>query len=165
MKLFSYTLCLSSSLYCALTLYLTKPLNKQFMFFPLVCIHFGFHEIFTKVRKNVPFFLLVFLAVIYSTTRIFGYVQFFYPSLLLVVVFVVVFSRRAWRWSSWLWGKIGFSLFLVLLCFSFEVWVLNWERKNVFHQGREMLTLHNFTFVMQNTLQSIYKNVFNLNQR
>lgn len=47
-KLFSYTLCLSLSLYCALALYLTKPLNKQFMFFPLVCIRFGCHEVFTK---------------------------------------------------------------------------------------------------------------------
>lgn len=57
---FLHTLCLPSSLFSALTLYLTKPLNKQFMFFPLVCIHFGFHEIFTKTRERriFPYFLL-----------------------------------------------------------------------------------------------------------
>lgn len=86
---FPYTLCLLHSLRSAL--YLTKPLNKQFMFFSTSLYTFWLHEIFTGEGKEEPrekgaeeasernFSSLLPLhrsTVIYSTARIFEYVQF-----------------------------------------------------------------------------------------
>jgi hypothetical protein len=49
---FPYTLCLLHSLRSAL--YLTKPLNKQFMFFSTSLYTFWLHEIFTGEGKEEP---------------------------------------------------------------------------------------------------------------
>lgn len=55
---FSYTLCLSTSLYRALTLYLTKPLNKQFMFHQFVYILVSMK--YSPERRILPYFSSIF---------------------------------------------------------------------------------------------------------
>lgn len=137
---FLYTLCLSTSLYGlyrALTLYLTKPLNKQFMFFPPVCIHFGFHEIFTRT-KNSSFFFLHLPAVIYSTTRTVEYVQFLCSP-----------SRLARSLTEHVVNDFEAKTILDLCLVGFAC-----SRSSNQIRNRKMyilwkFTLHNFTFVMQ----------------
>lgn len=116
-----------------------KPLNKQFMFFPLVCIHFGFSIMKylpknpkmqkTNEKREGKIFLtqqFYFLTVIYSTARISNMCNFpcwilsswcccFSNTTRLDLTFKMKEKKSRMR-STWLWGVRGRWKHFIWVC-------------------------------------------------